>query len=401
MMGGSVTVASEMQRGSLFRLRFPNVAISGRLPKPDLSMKTVATNFNCLRPSTVLGVDDKESNRQLLRAMLSDSHHRLLLACNGREAIELARQEKPDLILLDVRMPEMDGCQVLEALREIPALKLTPVIAVTASILITEENKIKPRFNGYMQKPYSRRELFDELARFLPTLEPSDAAVDIPPVPAPPHLSVLARPALISAGHESAMLPEENEATSGLRLHDLKSPLAGVVMSAELLLERAGLLHDPHAERSVTEILCASRRLLKFLKESAAFPRATASPFTAASPAGGPLQKNQLSALVGCDFTDQVRHLQTEARQLYRQLSGVAEARPVELAENIVRSCAELAHVVEKFAPPSNARQTAKPACLGLPQAAARVMRRYRQRARHKSLTLLTPSLTTHGLSSH
>ncbi len=84
--------------------------------------------------------------------------------------MEIARREQPDVILLDVRMPQMDGRQTLQAIREIPSLKSTPVIAVTASSLVEEEHEIRSQFNGYLRKPFSQRDVFEELKNFAPLL---------------------------------------------------------------------------------------------------------------------------------------------------------------------------------------------------------------------------------------
>jgi len=79
----------------------------------------------------ILAVDDEASNLQLLRQILQD-HYRLLFAKDGARALELARQEQPDLVLLDVMMPGMSGYEVCAALKAHPATASTPVIFVTA-----------------------------------------------------------------------------------------------------------------------------------------------------------------------------------------------------------------------------------------------------------------------------
>ncbi len=92
---------------------------------------------------------------------------------SGEEAVAKARELKPDILLLDVRMPGMDGDEALAEIRKIPGLEFLPVIAVTASNLMDEENSLKEQFSGYVRKPFSKRELFDELADFLPR-QPKD-----------------------------------------------------------------------------------------------------------------------------------------------------------------------------------------------------------------------------------
>ena len=91
IMGGTVTVASVPEQGSAFHLRFPNVPISTRLPASEKSAATGEVNFNELRPATLLVVDDKETNCQLIAGMLAGSHHRLVFGSSGEEAVAKAR----------------------------------------------------------------------------------------------------------------------------------------------------------------------------------------------------------------------------------------------------------------------------------------------------------------------
>ena len=168
IMGGSVTVASVLDKGSAFHLRFPDVPISTRLAASEKSASVGEANFNELRTATLLVVDDNETNCQLIAGMFAGSHHRLIFGSSGEEAVAKARELKPDVLLLDVRMPGMDGNEALTEIRKIPGLEFLPVIAITASNLLSEENSTKERFSGYVRKPFSKRELFEELADFLP-----------------------------------------------------------------------------------------------------------------------------------------------------------------------------------------------------------------------------------------
>jgi signal transduction histidine kinase/CheY-like chemotaxis protein len=168
IMGGTVTVASVPEQGSAFHLRFPNVPISARLPTSEKPSLAGEVNFNELRPASLLVVDDNETNCRLIAEIFAGSHHRLFFGSSGEEAVAKARELKPDILLLDVRMPGMNGDEALTEIRKIPGLEFLPVIAVTASNLMREENSLKERFSGYVRKPFSKRELFDELADFVP-----------------------------------------------------------------------------------------------------------------------------------------------------------------------------------------------------------------------------------------
>ena len=103
----------------------------------------------------ILAVDDEASNLQLLRQILQD-HYRLLFAKDGARALELARQEQPDLVLLDVMMPGMSGYEVCAALKAHPATASTPVIFVTALTETADEVEgFEAGAVDYITKPVS------------------------------------------------------------------------------------------------------------------------------------------------------------------------------------------------------------------------------------------------------
>jgi signal transduction histidine kinase/CheY-like chemotaxis protein len=167
-MGGTVTAASQLGQGSAFSLRIPGIAISARLPQPGKLETDGGVDFNTLCPARILVVDDNEANCKLMEGMLAGSHHQVSLANSGLEAIENARAVRPSVVLLDIRMPGMDGFETLQNLRTIPGMERIPVIAVTASGLASGETLSKGSFSGYLRKPFSRMELYDELSEFLP-----------------------------------------------------------------------------------------------------------------------------------------------------------------------------------------------------------------------------------------
>jgi CheY-like chemotaxis protein len=157
-------------------LRFPQVPISTRLPASAKSTPPDEVDFNELRAATLLVVDDNETNCRLIEGIFAGSHHRLFFGANGTEAVNKARELKPDVMLLDVRMPGMNGYEALQEIRKIPGLEFLPIIAVTASNLLSEDNSLKERFSGFVRKPFSKQELFAELADFLPRHAPGGPA---------------------------------------------------------------------------------------------------------------------------------------------------------------------------------------------------------------------------------
>jgi len=223
-MGGTVTVASVMGQGSAFSLRFPNTPISARLATSDRKPVLQEADFNTLRPSTLLVVDDNQTNCELLAGIFANTHHKLAFCSNGRDAVPMARELKPDLILMDVRMPGMDGYETLNAIRKTIGLELVPIIAVTASALLDAENDLKEKFSGYIRKPFSRHELFEELADFLPqhgTIAEQETAQQTNPAygPVPKELLTQLRALLLDPWpsiRDSVAVNESKEFAQGL-----------------------------------------------------------------------------------------------------------------------------------------------------------------------------------------
>ena len=114
-----------------------------------------------MQQQTVLVVDDDEPHRRLLYDLLSANCYRVLLAENGRCAIELARQERPDLILLDIRLPDMSGLEVARVLKATSETRGIPIAAITALAMPGDERVILENgCNAYMAKPIRINRLF-------------------------------------------------------------------------------------------------------------------------------------------------------------------------------------------------------------------------------------------------
>ena len=117
---------------------------------------------------TVLVADDKETGRELVRAVIESSGYRVVEAMDGIEALDLARQFSPDLVILDLQMPRLDGFGVLAQLRADPVLCRTPVLALTASAMPGDRGKAeKAGFNAYFTKPVRLSAFREEVTKFL------------------------------------------------------------------------------------------------------------------------------------------------------------------------------------------------------------------------------------------
>ena len=117
--------------------------------------------------TTILIAEDNAVNRELLRGMLEAGDYRVVEARNGQEAITKIEEAEPDLVLLDINMPVMDGFAVIRWIREHPKYRKLPVVAVTAYAMKEDrERMLNAGFNGYVAKPIELAMLFKEIARF-------------------------------------------------------------------------------------------------------------------------------------------------------------------------------------------------------------------------------------------
>jgi len=166
LMGGTLEVESTLEQGSEFRLVLPQVEIIPETLRTSSSSPR-DIDFAQLAPSKILIVDDNAYNRELIAGYLLGSDHQLSYAQNGREALEKMRNDLPDLVLMDIRMPVMSGDTAREIILEDQKLSKVPVIAVTASSLLNQERRLRKMFDGYLRKPFGRVQLYEAMAGVL------------------------------------------------------------------------------------------------------------------------------------------------------------------------------------------------------------------------------------------
>ena len=115
----------------------------------------------------ILVVEDQPDNRQIIRDMLADTGYEIVEAENGEEALAAIAKARPDLILMDIQLPVMDGYAATRRIKTDPALK-SPIIAVTSYALGGEEKKAREAgCDDYVPKPYSPRQLLAKIRRYL------------------------------------------------------------------------------------------------------------------------------------------------------------------------------------------------------------------------------------------
>lgn len=116
----------------------------------------------------VLVADDKASSRELVRTVLERCGYEVVEAADGAEAVAVARATEPDLVLLDLHMPVLDGFGAIQALRHEPRFAATPVVALTASAMEGDKaHAINAGFTGYITKPIRLAALRGEVERLI------------------------------------------------------------------------------------------------------------------------------------------------------------------------------------------------------------------------------------------
>ena len=117
---------------------------------------------------SILVVEDQEDNRQILRDLLSSADYEMVEAENGQEALDAVAKKKPDLILMDIQLPVMDGYEATRRIKANPDWKSIPIIVVTSYALSGDAEKARAAgCDDYVTKPYSPRQLLAKIREYL------------------------------------------------------------------------------------------------------------------------------------------------------------------------------------------------------------------------------------------
>lgn len=167
MMNGTLSLESQVDKGSTFTIHLHNIEITSETAERT-NLYEWFDKVVTFEPATILVVDDVAFNRELAKSFLGMFNFTVLEAKNGNEGVTVARLYKPDLILMDLRMPQMTGYQAVEILKKFPETKEITCIAFTASSMRHDEELIHSLFDGFLMKPITRNELIDCLMKWLP-----------------------------------------------------------------------------------------------------------------------------------------------------------------------------------------------------------------------------------------
>ncbi len=167
IMNGSIEVKSEVGKGSMFRIKFKGVKYRVKTileEEQPFDLSTIK-----FKKSRLLIVDDVESNRELIKGFFRHTKVEVDVAENGQQALIHIQKKTPDIILMDIRMPEMNGYEATQRIKEMDKYKDIPVIAITASVMDSDKEKMKAfKFEDFLRKPVHMRDLYMVLSKFLP-----------------------------------------------------------------------------------------------------------------------------------------------------------------------------------------------------------------------------------------
>jgi signal transduction histidine kinase/PleD family two-component response regulator len=168
LMNGNIELQSQLNKGSSFKIKIPEVSYLRDIEKriEEIQLDTEDIEF---KKATILVADDVEHNRKYLIDALSKTNIKIVEAEDGEKAYNLAQKILPDLIITDIRMPILDGFDLLNKLKSNTALKHIPVIAYSASVMKAQKDRInESEFAGLLIKPVQVTELYLELMNNLP-----------------------------------------------------------------------------------------------------------------------------------------------------------------------------------------------------------------------------------------
>jgi PAS domain S-box-containing protein len=167
MMGGSISIKSQVDKGTVFEIILQHVSVAATRTEEKIDDALISENI-LFEAARVLIVDDIAENRFLVKEFFENTRVQIIEADNGEEAVSASKKFIPNAIIMDIRMPVMDGYEATRRIKQNKNLQGIPVIALTASGMKADKEKIKKSgFDGFLTKPVKKSQIFNELAKFI------------------------------------------------------------------------------------------------------------------------------------------------------------------------------------------------------------------------------------------
>ncbi|MBN2526452.1 MAG: AAA family ATPase [Deltaproteobacteria bacterium] len=166
-MNGEIEFQSSLDKGSVFTFTIRNMEIATAADESAQTAPLLAPDNISFDFARILIADDIDYNRQLMSVFLQPYGFELQFAQNGNEALERIQMKRPDVLLLDMKMPTLSGEELAEILKGSEEYRTIPIIAVSASTMPTDEARIQSICDGFLRKPISREQLLTELSRHI------------------------------------------------------------------------------------------------------------------------------------------------------------------------------------------------------------------------------------------
>ncbi len=164
LLGGDIHIVEKDGAGTLFVIDLPEITLA---QESDFKTEEFIEEY-VFEKSKVLLVEDEKIIQDLVKWNLKAFPIELIIANNGKEGINMALIHSPDLILMDIMMPNMDGIEAIELIRVYENLKKVPIVVISAILGTEVDKKISHLVSGMLKKPVLQRELYKELAKYLP-----------------------------------------------------------------------------------------------------------------------------------------------------------------------------------------------------------------------------------------
>ena len=169
LMGGSIDLVSSPGKGTRISLTFPGMEVAPFSHEPSVHASNQEQDSFVFEPAKVLVVEDNPTNRSLMREFLDDMGLEMIPANNGLEGVHRAMEHHPDVVIMDISMPVMDGWEATRRIRAHEETEAIPVVVLTAGVYQSNTDKAKElNLSGYLTKPVRREAIIEQLKQILP-----------------------------------------------------------------------------------------------------------------------------------------------------------------------------------------------------------------------------------------